>query len=845
MNEFLKQTSSRQVNFSKRFVADCFDAASRHSASLHRERRILCIGHLNRIKLMLFEAVGSLVDSVTLDLSLSDIAVILAMLSYGHYEMKWLYLHADISQTDLATAFAQSMHSSSGAVVNVEEESNEGTDLCVLTSLLFQVQDLLCEHIKPLSERIRTCLSDDLKLLRSAMATVLSSPDLPSASSKGLLRQLWSEIVAYAGMSEESASQAQSMLTAIKLNWLRFSFETSSAAGSAAIHDIECRVMVALNTSHTQSDVEVLPDNLGCIEFLSHIADNCMPMLRLDSCFVRDRDLIYLLGVSFDRHEKLERRLVSSKDKEISSHITLPLRLYSDMRRLLQEQQQRSGVFSHSDSLDKLQIRTESYITALENRVETLLTNLYKEGIASLDRQLLPAAAAQRCLATQSTANSRRMRRASYMAPHQHYSGAGAKPLPGYESFHVSGANLSRMQRDSSSLQAIIHSIDEFERPEPKLAIQGCIESFVRSTIHRNAIIDVIESGNIQANQEGYSQLMCRPSDLKSCFQDLASLLAIFNGSSFLQPMDLLRNAIDALGLIQKYASWYLHIVLSNVYSPSMDRFETSSEDHLKNNNKIVDAIDFTARHSLTSLFTIFGEMEMLHAINTTFEKEIERYINDIHSVLNENVFNNNNDMSIDNVDVESASDLLDGDRAFSAIIAIGKLNVAKKLFTGGRSSVSRDIKLLSKDITDLMDSTTQTIPRSGEFNKNLLVLESFINDNILNDHQSTRCDRTLFKAILKTILKSNIEKAEKWEKLPQLVIALLLRQTHVSDVNSSIVFSTAIAPLVSSSLVALLCYRESKLPSKLTVESSRVLLKRIDDTCLYIQKIYTSVYKS
>ena len=43
----------------RRFVADCFDAAVRGAALAHRERRVACVAHLERITLLVREAVES------------------------------------------------------------------------------------------------------------------------------------------------------------------------------------------------------------------------------------------------------------------------------------------------------------------------------------------------------------------------------------------------------------------------------------------------------------------------------------------------------------------------------------------------------------------------------------------------------------------------------------------------------------------------------------------------------------------------------------------------------------------------------------------------------------------
>ena len=697
MNEYIKQ-SNKHVHFSKRMVSECYDLASRHSAMLHRDRRISCIGHLKRIKLKLFEAIGSL-DAVTLDLSVSDIAVVFAIISFGHYEMKWFYNHADITQSDIAQAFAQSTHSSTGAIVNVVEEANEGTDIGVLMHLLFDVEEILHEHMKPLCERIRLCLSNDLKLLKSSMATVLSAPDLPSPSSKGLLRQIWSEVVAYTGMSEDSASQALSMLKATELNWLRFTFETSSAAGTAAIHDIESRVVVALQTYRAPIEVQ-LPDSIGCFEFLSHIVDSCMPMLQMEWLLSSLNDMSYLLGVSFDRHEKLERRMVSSRDGQISTYIVQPVRLYSRLGHILDEHRARTGSSEKLKLLqDQLVSQIERFITNVEDRVEILLANLYKEGLPSLDRQLTPKQAALRMVsAGTSTANSRRMRRAS-VAPQLQQYGANTKPLPGFESHKANRSSLLRMTRELACLRGIIQSIEAFQsNDDKKLAseigqrIQVRVEKIMIEHIERTATIDVMASGNITANNEGYKTLVCKPSVLALELRQLRSLLSVFDGCSFINPSLLLRKAIYREGadnnsslqedsLLEVYTEWYINMILDSktmdvLYNPVLDRFENVDDKR----DRSVNAVDYTSSSELKELINIFG-VSIIMSIENKALQILRKYIRDIDASLhaNSHILKDVNFVNLrgaNQIDkfYETVANLSQTDQALKATIGIGAI---------------------------------------------------------------------------------------------------------------------------------------------------------------------------
>ena len=164
----------------------------------------------------------------------------------------------------------------------------------------------------------------------------------------------------------------------------------------------------------------------------------------------------------FERHERLESALLASTDAAVNAHVAAPLRVYGAIRAALEDQRRaRPAAPGEAEArAQRLRAAADAYLTRLEDRVESLLMGLYREGLPSLDRQLGAEQAVQRMQSTgpSSGATSRRMRRAS-VAPHLQQYGANTKPLPGFESHKANRGSLARMARATGCLRAIVAAV--------------------------------------------------------------------------------------------------------------------------------------------------------------------------------------------------------------------------------------------------------------------------------------------------------------------------------------------------------------------------------------------------
>ena len=868
---------------SKRLVADCFEAAARNAALLHRERRVACIAHLGRITLTVRQAIESM-DAVTVDLSLSEVQTAVAMLLYAQYEVQWYYRHADAVQVDIVAAFERTVKDSSvGASVDFGDRAYEGTDIGSLVGTMLDVAGLLYTHSITLRERIRSELSRNLSRLKASMAIVLVAPDLPSPAAKGLLRQVWTELVAFGGMSEESASRASSTLTSIHLDWLRLSLETSSAAGSSAVHDLEGRIAMTFGPTAEMPD-----DGIGCIEYLSHLVENCVPLLSLDSILQDVVDCSYLLDVPLERLERLERGILTSTAPDVVSHATLPLRLYGamdcaievQMQQAEQQQQQQQHRAEYTDALrERVKACAKRYMGALEDRVESLLMSLYREGLPSLDRQLSAEQAVQRMLSTgPSATNSRRMRRAS-VAPQLQQYGANTKPLPGFESHKANKDNLVRMTRDTTCLSAIIASVSIFNSEDnrdvdvnnPGARLHARIERTIVDHLRRTIITDVIAAGNITANNEGFKSLVCKPSQLAAELEQLKSLLSLFGGSDFVHPEALLANALEAnialkgprnsaagerATFCSVFSDWYTAIVVLNVkrldimYSPLTNRFE-----HVDGKgNKTINVADFTSIRELQHLLDIFG-ISIIDAIDASLSRILSECVHLLDSVLHSNVqvldnlFSNNGGGGGSDQDFERilniASKLVQGQRALDAVTRIGViLNFRGMMRSAARGMLLREfdagVLAFIDGARDLIDAIPGTLTRSAEFLGPKSLLETFLSKS----KGDMDCKLLAAMSHIGTITDKT------WQLLPNLLAVLLpmvhwgtlpYSKHHEGFANNVHCMFSAVVPLMYASFVSSVCAREAKLPTAHDATSRRKLEQSIDDAiqeglCTYIR---------